>query len=113
MAVALRAGSVGGVAPGHCNGYNPTDARCVLSYSCVVWDPEEDPAGNAQHLAQHGITKQEVVEVLAFPLGRERSRNTGRPIVFGETSAGRLLAVVVTEIDAETAYPITAFDIEP
>jgi len=79
----------------------------------VVWDPDDDPRGNVQHLARHGIAKAEVIEVLANPLGRDFSHSSGRPIVFGETGTGRLIAVVYEEIDLDAVNPITAFDIEP
>ncbi len=32
-------------------------------------------------------------------------------MVFGETLAGRFLMVVYEEIDADTVYPITAYDV--
>ena len=61
----------------------------------------------------HGITKQEVEEVLEKPAGTESSRSSGRPIVFGDTSTGRIIAVVYEEIDQETVYPVTAYEVEP
>ena len=84
-----------------------------MTYSTILWDPDDDPDGNVRHLAEHDITKGEVIQVLANPLGRDVSRSSGRPIMFGETTAGRLIAVVYQEIDRHTVYPITAFDIEP
>lgn len=79
----------------------------------VIWDMDDEPAGNVQHIAEHGVTKEEVEEVLRQPEGVEASRSSGRPIAFGETSTGRLLAVVYELIDDDTAYPITAFEVEP
>lgn len=79
----------------------------------VLWDPEDDVRGNTRHIADHDIGKEEVEEVLAAPIGRDRSRSSGRPIAFGETSTGRLIAVVYEEIDSSTVYPVTAFDLEP
>jgi len=84
-----------------------------VSISTVVWDPDDDPNGNVQHIAHNDIGKDEVEEVLESPLGQDISRSAGRPIVFGETSTGRLIAVVFEEIDHQLVYPITAFDIEP
>ena len=34
-------------------------------------------------------------------------------MVFGMTSAGRLIAVVFEEVDSDMVYPITAFEVEP
>ena len=83
-----------------------------MPYSTAVWDMDDDPSGNAQHIAGHGITKEEVEEVLEKPEGIESSRSSVRPIAFGETSTGRIIAVVFEEIDQGTVYPITAFEVE-
>jgi hypothetical protein len=84
-----------------------------MSYAIILWDPDDDPRGNAQHIAEHDITTSEVEELPASPLGRDVSRTSDRPIIFGETTTGRLIAVVFTEVDRETVYPHTAFEIEP
>jgi hypothetical protein len=39
------------------------------------------------------------------------SYSSGRPVAFGDTSTGRHLIVVYEEIDADTVYPITAYDV--
>jgi hypothetical protein len=31
---------------------------------CVIWDTDDDPGGNVQHIARNGVTKEEVEEVL-------------------------------------------------
>jgi len=74
---------------------------------------DDDPAGNVQHIAEHDITKDEVEEVLDNPDGIESSRSSGHPIAFGETSTGRLIAVIYEEIDEDTVYPVTAYEVEP
>ena len=84
-----------------------------MGYSKAIWDLDDDPAGNAQHIAEHGIAKGEVEEVLENPRGFESSRSSGRPIAFRETSTGRIIAVSFEEIDRETVYPITAHEVEP
>ena len=78
----------------------------------VIWDLDDDPEGNVQHIAEHDIVKEEVEEVLDNPAGIETSRSSGRPIAFGETSTGRLIAVVYEEIDEDTVYPVTAYEVE-
>ena len=78
----------------------------------IIWDVADDSAGNGQHITGHGITVEEVEEVL---LDRDSadtiSRSTGRPITFGYTSSGRSLAVVWEHIDDDplTLDPITAY----
>ena len=78
----------------------------------LIWDLDDDPQGNVQHIAEHGITKAEVVEVLAQPETREESRSSGRPVAIGATSTGRTILVVYDEIDEDTVYPVTAYDLE-
>jgi len=43
--------------------------------------------------------------------GRRHQPILGRPVVFGDTSTGRHLMVVYEEIDADTVYPVTAYDV--
>ena len=78
----------------------------------LIWDLDDDPQGNIQHIAEHGITKAEVVEVLAQPETREESRSSGRPVAIGATSTGRTILVVYEEIDEDTVYPVTAYNLE-
>jgi len=79
----------------------------------VLWDPDDDPRGNCQHIAGRGISQEEVEGVLERPLRRKVSRSSGRPIAFGYTAAGRLIAVVSDEVERGLVYPVTAFEVEP
>jgi hypothetical protein len=83
-----------------------------MGYTTIIWDLDDDPDGNVQHIAEHDLTKEEVEDALADPEGRSISRSSGLPIIFGATSTGRFIAVIFQEIDAETARPVTAYDIE-
>ncbi|MCL4206235.1 MAG: BrnT family toxin [Pirellulaceae bacterium] len=79
---------------------------------CVIWDLEDDPDGNFQHIAEHGVTPEEVDEVLNDRSSRTtRSESSGRPITFGWTSEGRYLAVVweLVEDEPMSVYPVTAY----
>ena len=78
----------------------------------LIWDLDDDPEGNVRHIAEHGITKAEVAEVLAQPETCEESRSSGRPVAIGATSTGRTILVVYDEIDEYTVYPVTAYDLE-
>ncbi|MGE3819489.1 MAG: hypothetical protein AB7I30_08640, partial [Isosphaeraceae bacterium] len=61
----------------------------------LIWDLEDDPDGNVVHIAERGITVQDVEEVMSDPDSTTvGSRASGRPITFGETTDGRHLAVV-------------------
>lgn len=80
-----------------------------------IWDLDDDPDGNIQHLAEHDVSIEEAQEVVNRPADVDISRSSERPIVFGWTSTGRFLAVVyeTVEEDPMTVYVITAFDVEP
>jgi len=82
-----------------------------VPFDSIVWDLENDPNGNVQHCAEHGVTKEEVEEVFQNVTDADTSRSSGRPVIFGETAAGRHLMVVYEEIDADTVYPVTAYDV--
>jgi len=61
----------------------------------TIWDLEDDPDGNVQHLLEHDITVEEAEEVLFDPQSsRAVSRSSGLPIAFGWTLTGTRLAVV-------------------
>ncbi len=81
-----------------------------MPYFDVIWDPE--PGGNIEHIAEHGLTPEDVEDLLFDPVGHDRSRSSGLPIVFGFTSDGRYIAVVYEQIDASTVYPVTAYEVE-
>jgi hypothetical protein len=81
----------------------------------VAWDTEDDPQGNVQHIAQNGLTMEEVEEVLlneSNPVGE--SRSSGRPITFGETSTGKRVAVVWEQAldNPLVIRPVTAYEVE-
>ncbi len=77
----------------------------------ILWDRDDDADGNVQHCAKHGVTKEEVEDVLENPLDEDISRSSGRPVAFGDTSTGRHLMVVYERIHADTVYPVTAYDV--
>jgi hypothetical protein len=86
----------------------------MAKVSCI-WDLENDPDGNVQHIALHGITPAEVEEVLdSGYASADISRTSGNPIAFGWTSTGKYILVVFEEIDdAPTVYPVTAYEVNP
>jgi hypothetical protein len=82
----------------------------------ILWDDEDDPEGNVQHITGSGeVTVEDVEEILRNPDGkRESSRRSGRPTVFGTTSAGQRIAVVFeVEPDPELVIirPVTAYPV--
>jgi hypothetical protein len=82
-----------------------------MQYDSILWDLDDDPGGNVQHCAAHGVTKDEVEEVFRNATDADVSRSSGLPVVFGDTSTGRHLMVVYEEVDADTVYPVTAYEV--
>ncbi len=80
----------------------------------IVWDLDEDPDGNVQHIAEHDLSLEEVEEVLYAADEVMASQSSGRPIVFGETGTGKLIAVVfeIVEENPLSVYPVTAYETE-
>jgi len=81
----------------------------------ILWDLDDDPEGNVQHIAEHGITIEEVEDVLYVAEEVVASQSSGRPTTFGETSTGKYIAVVfeIVEEDPLAVYPVTAYETEP
>lgn len=82
-----------------------------MAFSTVLWDAVDDPNGNVSHCASHGVTPEEVESVFENVIDEDVSRSSGRPVIFGLTAGGRHLMVVYEEIDPETVYPITAYEV--
>jgi len=78
----------------------------------IIWDLDDDPAGNVAHIAEHGLCPSEVEDVLS-DLGNATtaSESSGQPISFGWTSTGKYIAVVWERVDKDplVIYPITAY----
>jgi hypothetical protein len=72
----------------------------------------DDPHGNVQHIAEHGLTPADVEYVLNHPLRREISRSSGLPMRFGRTPSGEKIVIVYEDVDDSTIYPITAYPVE-
>jgi uncharacterized DUF497 family protein len=83
------------------------------TFTSILWDRDDDPRGNVQHIAKkHNLTMEEVEDVFQSPTGTGTSRTSGRPVIFGETRTGRHIMVAYEVIDPSTAYPITAYEVK-
>jgi len=81
-----------------------------MPYFEIIWN--EEPDGNIEHIAEHGLTPEDVEEVILNPVDRDVSRSTGLPIVFGFTADGRYILVVYEQVDDITIYPVTSYEVE-
>ncbi len=76
----------------------------------VIWNYE--PGGNVEHIAEHGLTPDDVEAAIYEPLETTTSRSSGRPVLVGYTSDGRSIIVVYEELGEFTIYPVTAYEVE-
>ncbi len=82
----------------------------------IIWDLDDEPDGNVQHIAEHGLTKEEVDDVLMNSSNpTDESHSSGNPVTFGWTSTGRHIIVVWEHVhdDPLTIFPITAYEVPP
>ena len=68
----------------------------------LVWDPR-----NVAHIAQHGVTREQVEEACA---GRhiDRLAYGGRIMLIGATVGGAVIAMVLEPLGDDLYYPVTA-----
>jgi hypothetical protein len=86
-----------------------------LRDALIDWDDPDDVGGNTAHIAEHELTPSEVEAALfdkhtTFDL----SDSSGRPIAFGSTGAGRLIAVVFEVLslsDPLIIRPLTVYEV--
>jgi ribosome-binding protein aMBF1 (putative translation factor)/uncharacterized DUF497 family protein len=63
-----------------------------LDFDFVEWDSEDDPRGNAQHIADNGLSIDELEDVIYDPQSRPvQSRSSRRPALIGQTSTGKTI----------------------
>ena len=82
-----------------------------MRYFQIIWDDDDDPDGNVQHVAQHGLTVDDVEFVIETPTSEAISRSSGRPCFFGYTAGADYITVIYAEVDADTIYPTTAYEV--
>ncbi len=77
----------------------------------VIWDEEDDPLGNVQHVAEHGLMVEDVEAVLNDPESEGFSESSGRPCCFGYTDSDEYIIVIYEDVDGDSAYPVTAYHV--
>ena len=71
----------------------------------------EDPETGQPHIYNHGITEDEVREVLAHP-GEDRPSANDSRTALGQTRAGRYLRVIyVPDEGGGSAFVVTAYEL--
>jgi hypothetical protein len=87
-----------------------------VSDFAIVWDDEDEPDGDVQHIARHGLVPEEVEQVLRNPRNRTTvGQSSDRPLTFGRTKTGKFIAVSwdLVQRDPRTVYPVTAYPVAP
>jgi uncharacterized DUF497 family protein len=82
-----------------------------MDYLRILWDDPDDPNGNVQHILEHGLSIDEVEEVLENSTSEGTSASTGRPCIWGYTLEGQYIIVVYDQIDEDTIRVTTAYEV--
>jgi uncharacterized DUF497 family protein len=82
-----------------------------MDYLRIIWDEDDDPDGNVEHIAEHGLEIADVEHVLASPANEGTSRSSGLPVVWGFTPDGMHIIVVYEHIDEDTIRVVTAYEV--
>jgi uncharacterized DUF497 family protein len=81
----------------------------------IDWDDPADESSNTAHIAEHGLTPEEVESALLDENAIfDVSASSGHPIAFGSTNTGRFIAVVFDILNLADPFiirPITAYDV--
>ncbi len=86
-----------------------------MEFDFVEWDAEDDPRGNVRHIADNGLSVDEVEDVIYDPQSRQvQSRSSKRPALIGRTSSGKTV-IVIYERHKDGGIivirPVSAFEI--
>lgn len=66
-----------------------------MDFDFVEWDAEDQLGGNVQHIADNGLSIDEVEDVLYDPSSRPaRIRSSKRPARIGRMSTGKTIIVI-------------------
>ncbi len=80
-------------------------------YFTIIWDSEDDLDGNAQHIAENGLTIEDVEHVVGNPEREDVSRSSELPCCFGYTEGGDFVIVVYEIFEGGMLYPVTAYEV--
>ncbi len=87
-----------------------------MDFDFVEWDDENEPRGNVRHIADNGLTMEEVEDLLYDPASRPvQSRSSRRPALIGRTSTGKTIIVIYERhknAGIVVVRPVSAYEIE-
>ena len=71
-----------------------------------------DPETDQPHIFGHGVSEEEVRQVLVKP-GEDRAGDEASRVAIGQTAAGRYLKVIYTrDPEGDSVFVITAYDLK-
>jgi hypothetical protein len=72
-----------------------------------------DPESGEPHIHRHGVTEEEVGDVMRQPF-EDRPGREGSRVALGQTSAGRYLRIIyVPDPEPASVFVITGYDLGP
>lgn len=82
-----------------------------MRFVTIIWDGEDDPERNVQHIAEHGLEPTDVEFVIENSETELKSRSSDRMCLFGYTSDDTYVIVIYKQIDEDTIYPVTTYEV--
>lgn len=73
------------------------------------WDYFE--GGNVEHIAEHGLTIDDVENAMSDPFEETVSKSSGLPAIYGPARDGRTIFVVFEEDEDDFIYVVTAYEV--
>lgn len=71
-----------------------------------------DSRSRQPHIYRHGVSEEEVEEVLTSP-AEDRAGEEGSRVAIGQTGAGRYLRVIyVQDVEADSVFVVTGYTLE-
>ena len=77
-----------------------------MDYFEFIWQDE-----TVEHIAEHGVSQDDVERVVCNPVRKGWSRSSGRPAAWGFTEDGRYIIAVFDQPDHITIVPVTAYEV--
>jgi uncharacterized DUF497 family protein len=82
-----------------------------MDFFQIIWDDENDPNGNVEHIAGHGLTMEDVEYVLRNPINEGVSRSSRFPVIWGYTADEVFIIVVYEQVGEGAVRVITAYEV--
>jgi hypothetical protein len=76
-----------------------------------IWDLEDDPAGNVRHVAENGLSIDDVIHAFETVYDVDVSRSSGRRLLHGfAVDDFTEITVIYEQVADDLVYVVTAFE---